>query len=95
MLEMLQLDKYKIFGNLGHSKSTHIPVGYKKIWVHLVYTVKHNNRLKAQLIAEGHLTKELLDNVYLGVVSLNGVWLVAFLAELNGLKLWATNIGNA
>ena len=31
MLEMLQLDKYKIFGNLGHSKSTHIPVGYKKI----------------------------------------------------------------
>ena len=29
-LEMLQLDEYKTFGDLGHSKNTRIPVGYKK-----------------------------------------------------------------
>ena len=46
-LEMLQLDEYKMFGDLGHSKSTPILVGYKKIRVHLVYAVKHNGRHKA------------------------------------------------
>ena len=92
---MLQLDKYETFGDLGHSKSTRIPVGYKKIRVHLVYAVKHEGRHKAWLVADGHLTKEPLDSVYLGVVSLRGIRLVAFLSKLNGLKLWATDIGNA
>ena len=41
-LEMLKIDEYKTFRDLGHSKSTCIPVGYKKIRVQLVYTVKHN-----------------------------------------------------
>ena len=94
-LEMLQLNEYKTFGNLGHSKNTRIPVGDKKIRVHLVYAVKHDGRHKAQLVADGHLTKEPLDSVYSGVVSLRGIRLVAFLSELNGLKLWATDIGNA
>ena len=66
-LEMLQLDKYKMFGDLGHSKSTRIPVGYKKIRVHLVYTVKHDGRHKARLVADGHFTEEPLDSVYSGV----------------------------
>ena len=68
-LEMLQLDKYETFGNLGHSKSTRISKGYKKIRVHLVNAVKHNGRHKARLVADSHLTKEPLDSVYLGVVS--------------------------
>jgi hypothetical protein len=33
--------------------------------------------------------------VYSGVVSLRGLRIVTFLAELNGLDLWATDIGNA
>ena len=72
-LEMLQLDEYKTFGDLGHSKNTRIPVEYKKIKVHLVYGVKHNGRHKARLVADGHLTEEPLDSVYSGVVSLQGI----------------------
>jgi hypothetical protein len=33
--------------------------------------------------------------VYSGVVSLRGLRIVTFLSELNGLDLWATDIGNA
>ena len=35
------------------------------------------------------------DSVYSGVVSLQGIRLVTFLAELNDLELWNTDIGNA
>jgi Reverse transcriptase (RNA-dependent DNA polymerase) len=57
--------------------------------------VKHNGRHKARLVADGHLTDIPLDSVYSGVVSLRGFRLVLFLAELNELQLWATDIGNA
>jgi hypothetical protein len=33
--------------------------------------------------------------VYSGVVSLCGLRIITFLAKLNGLDLWATDIGNA
>jgi hypothetical protein len=33
--------------------------------------------------------------VYSGVVSLHGLHIIAFLLELNGLELWATDVGNA
>ena len=36
-----------------------------------------------------------LESVYSGVVSLRGFRLVLFLAELNELELWATDVGNA
>jgi hypothetical protein len=36
-----------------------------------------------------------LESMYSGVVSLRGLRIVTFLSELNGLVLWATNIGNA
>ena len=80
---------------LVHSNSTCIPVGYKKIQLHLVYADKYDGRHKAQLVADGHRTKEPLDSVYLGLVPLHGIQLAALLAELDSLKLWATNIGNA
>ena len=72
-LEMLQLDEYETFRDLGHSKNTRIPVGYKKIRVHLVYAVKHDGRHKARLVADGHLTEEPLDSVHLGVLSLRSI----------------------
>jgi Reverse transcriptase (RNA-dependent DNA polymerase) len=67
----------------------------KRIRVHIVYDVKHDGRHKARLVADGHLTDIPLDSVYSGVVSLRGFRLVLFLAELNELQLWATDIGNA
>jgi hypothetical protein len=36
-----------------------------------------------------------LESVYSSVISLRGLRIVTFLSELNGLVLWATDIGNA
>ena len=90
-LEMTQLDDYTTFKDVGKV----IPEGYKKIRVHLVYDVKHDGRHKARLVADGHLTDIPLESVYSGVVSLRGIRLLTFISELNGLDLWATDIGNA
>ena len=90
-LEMTQLEDYSTFKDVGKT----IPDGYKKIRVHLVYDVKHDGRHKARLVADGHLTDVPLESVYSGVVSLRGIRLFTFISELNGLDLWATDIGNA
>ena len=92
-LEMTQLHEYNTFKDLG--KGAGKPDGYKQIRVHLVYDVKHDGRHKARLVADGHLTDVPIDSVYSGVVSLRGLRLIVFLAELNELELWSTDIGNA
>lgn len=92
-LEMDQLKEYKVFVDMG--EGTPIPKGYQKIRVHLVYAVKHDGRHKARLVADGHLTDVPVDSVYSGVVSIRGLKMMVFLAELNGLDTWATDIGNA
>ena len=46
-------------------------------------------------MADGHLTKELNETVYSGVVSLRNLRLAMFLAELNNLQLWGEDVGNA
>ena len=51
--------------------------------------------LVARMVADGHLTDILLDSVYSGVVSLRGLRIILFLAELNDLEIFATDIGNA
>jgi hypothetical protein len=94
---MVQLNNYDCFHDQG--KGVDIPKGFKKIQVHLIYDVKHNGRRngrhKAQLVADGHLTDILIDSVYSGVVTRQGLRLLIFLAELNHLQTWATDIGNA
>ena len=92
-IEMLAQKEYETFRDLG--RNTKLPDGYKKIRVHLIYAVKHDGRHKARLVADGHLTTPPLDSVYSGVVSLRGLRLVVFLAELNDLETYATDIGNA
>ena len=47
------------------------------------------------MVADGHLTDVPLESVYSGVVSLRGLRIVLFLAELNVLDTCATYIGNA
>ncbi|KAL7455007.1 hypothetical protein ACHAWC_006593 [Mediolabrus comicus] len=95
-LEIEQIyEEYKSFRDLGHKSVAKPPPGYKKITLHMVYAVKHDGRRKSRLVAGGHLTDPPLESVYAGVVSLRGVRLVVFLAELNGLKVWQTDIGNA
>ena len=57
--------------------------------------MKHDGRHKARLVADSNLTEILLSSVYSGVVSLRGIRLVLFIAELNGLESWGTDVGNA
>ena len=61
----------------------------------MVYDMKHNGHYKARLVGGGHLTGPPLESVYSGVVTLRSLRIVTFLAELNGLKLWGADIGNA
>ena len=51
-------------------------------------TVKHDGKLKARLVADGHLTKE-------PVVSLRSLRMVVFLTQLNDFEIWGAGVGNA
>jgi hypothetical protein len=83
-LELTQIDHTKVKP----------PTGYKKLCVHLIFDVEHDGRHNARLVADGHHTDIPLESVYSGVVSLRGFRIVLFLAELNHLEIWATDIGN-
>jgi hypothetical protein len=91
-LALGQIDEYATFIGKGHHTKVNPPNGFKKIRVHLVFDIKHDGRHKARLVADRHLTDIPLDSVFSGVVSLQGFRLVLFLAELNVLQLWATDI---
>ena len=92
-LEMDVMEDYKVFKDYGTGPDP--PEGYKQIKVRMIYDVKHDGRHKARLVAGGHLTDIPLESVYSGVVSLRGLRIVVFLAELNGLQIWATDITSA
>ena len=92
-LEMSVMDNYEVFDDLGVDAKA--PEGYKKICVHIVYDMKHDGRHKTCLVADGHLTIIPLESVYSGVVSLHGLRIFLFVAELNHLDTWATDITSA
>ena len=94
-LELSQIDKCQCFEDKGHMNKVKAPEGCKRICFHFVHDCKHDGRHKARLVADGHLTDAPLESVYSGVVSLRGFCVVMFLAELNNLEFWATNISNA
>ena len=88
-----KIDEYETFLDKGIG---YVPgPGWKKIRVHIVYACKHDGRRKSRLVAGGHLTDTPIDSVYSSVVSLRGIRLLTFLAELNDMECWATDIGNA
>jgi hypothetical protein len=92
-LELKQLDQYDTFKDLGLRAKP--PPGYRLLGVHMVFDIKHDGRHKTRLVANGHRTPVPLESVYSGVVTIRGVRLVVFIAELNGLETWSTDIGNA
>ena len=92
-LEIDQLKEYKTFRDLGLGGKA--PDGYKKIPCHMIYDVKWDGRHKSRFVAGGHRTDTPVESTYSAVVSLLGVRMVTFLAELNDLELWNTDIGNA
>ena len=99
-LEIEQIKEYEVFKDFGKAvydknKITNAPEGHQKIRVHFVFDVKHCGKFKARLVADGHLTKEPMETVYSGVVSIRNLRLAKFLAELNDLELWGADVGNA
>ena len=91
--EMVQIDEYETFDDRG--KGYKPGPDWKKINVHLVFACKHDGRRKARLVAGGHLTDTPIDSVYSSVVSLRAIRILTFIAELNDLEVWSTDIGNA
>ena len=69
--------------------------GSSKIKVHFVLAVKHNGCHKARLVTDGNLTRQQVEMVYSGVVSLRNLRIVMLLVEVNQLELWGADIGNA
>ena len=98
-LELTQIHEYKVFKDTGkaqfHNGKVVIPDGFQKIRVHFVYVVKHDGRFKARLVADRHLTKEPVESIYSGVVSLRSLRMVVFLSQLNNLEIWGADVGNA
>src|SRR5687768_17921135 len=92
-LELASMEAYQVFKDQGFKAEP--PPGYKVIRVHLIYDVKHDGRHKARLVADGHFTDIPMDSVYSGVVSLRGLRMFLFISELNGLIVWATDVGSA
>ena len=89
--ELNQIDEYETFKDMG--RDVH-PKGYKKIRVHMVYNVKPTLIRKARLVGDGQLTDTSIDSVYSSVVSLRGLKICLFIAELNQLEAWTTDVGN-
>ena len=98
-LELTQIHEYKVFKDTGkaqfHNGKVVTPDGFQKIRVQFVYAVKHDGRFKARLVADGHLTKEPVESIYSGVVSLRSLRMVVFLSQLNDLEIWGADVGNA
>jgi hypothetical protein len=88
-LEITQLYEYRLFGRLGCK--AHGPEVCHRIQVSLLYARKH----KAVMVADGDLTEVPFENAYSGVISLQGLLTMISLSELNKVKLWLTDIGNA
>ena len=91
LLEKNQLFQYETFDDRGHRSSNRAPDGYKKINLHFVYDVKHDGRHKACVVAGGNVTETPLESI----LTTRGIRIVTFIAELNGLDVWQTDIGNA
>ena len=47
------------------------------------------------MVASRHLTEVPIESVYSGVISLRGIRLMMFLAELNQMEAWGTDISSA
>jgi len=91
--EMDQIKAYNTFKDIG--KGVRAPSGYPKVYVHLIYANKFDMRRKARLVLSGQLTPPSNDKACSGIVSLEGVRTVLFLAELNELQLCAADIAQA
>jgi hypothetical protein len=91
--EMNQLDEYSSLEDLGPGAKA--PGGYKRIRLHVICLVKHDEYRKCHCVADGHLTDPVKGSSYSGVISLKSMRIVILVSELNELKNMVGDIGNA
>ena len=91
--EINQLLEFNTFKVLARNDSA--PNGYTRVPLIIVYDVKHDGRRKCRQVAGGHVTEAATEDVYSSVVTPEGVRIVIYLAEDNGLKVWGGDVGNA
>lgn len=72
-----------------------IPNEYFYIPSHLVLDCKFDGRRKARIVAGGNHTNPDEEDIYSGVVSIEAVRILLFIADLNGLLVIAADISNA
>ena len=60
--------------------------------VQLIFDEKYKGLHLGCLVADGHLTGISVDTAYSSAISLRILSLLVFLAELNELEMWGTNI---
>ena len=94
-VELTQIHEHKVFKDTGKAKFHNGKIVTPDGFLHFVYAGKHNGRFKASLVADGHLTKEPVESIYAGVVSLKRLRMVVFLSQLNDLEIWGADVGNA
>ena len=85
--------RYQMFKDLGKHAPT--PKGYKHIRLHWVLDVREDGWHPARLVAGGHLTDVLKESAYSGEVRLRSLRMCILLAEMNDLKINATDISSA
>jgi hypothetical protein len=71
--------------------------GYQEIKCHMIFDVKMDGNFtrKARLVAGGHMTEAPASITYSSVVSRDSVRIAFMLAALNGLDVFAADVGNA
>jgi hypothetical protein len=72
-----------------------VPSGYLQIPLIWTFTVKYDGRRKGRLVAGGHRTPDLEDDLYSGSVNLDTVRVLFVLAALMELDVIAADVGNA
>ena len=99
-LEIEQIKEYQVFKDYGKAvyeknKITNAPEGHKRseYILSLMSSIVENS--KQDLWQMDNLTKEPMETVYSGVVSIRNLRLAMFLAELNDLELWGADVGKA
>ena len=60
-----------------------------------IHELNLDDRSKERLVTDGHLTKEPVESIYSGVVSLRSLRMVVFLSKLNNLQIWGADVNNA
>ena len=78
-----------------HEKGEKPPADYQKIPLLWVFAVKYDGRHRARCVAGGHVTPDLQEDLYSGVVDLQSVRIALVAASLMKLKVVTADIASA